>query len=57
MKNLTIKEQIKTLETTIELLNKYYEFTNNDIRLKRKISEAYDTVEHLTKMLKSTGIK
>lgn len=57
MKHLTIKEQIKTLETTLDILNTYYEFTNNDIRLKRKISEAGDTIEYLKEMLQSTGVK
>lgn len=57
MTTLTIKQQIETLESTIDILNTHYQFTNNDIRLKKKIGEAYDTIEYLTKVLKSTGIK
>ena len=57
MKDLTIKEQIKTLEATIEILNTHYEFTNSDIRLKKKIGDSAETIKHLTRILKSTGIK
>ncbi len=57
MTTLTIKQQIETLEATIKILNTHYEFTNNDIRLKRKIAETADTIEYLTRILKSTGIK
>ena len=40
MTTLTIKQQIETLEATLDMLNTYYQHTNNDIRLKRKIGEA-----------------